>query len=172
MMALEWLHTMDEEGRTPLDRAMNSGHRAIAEMLLQQEKEQADPASEGTPMHRAARLGLTAAVQSLISYGFDAMRVDRNGDTPLHLAVREGHLETARALLDASDVNARNNHGLSPLHWATLRGDRAMCAMLLEYGADPNMRDEHLDGLSPIHVARVMDYNGLSEALVATDSMF
>jgi ankyrin repeat protein len=164
---------MDNEGRTPLDRAMNSGHRAIAEMLLLQEKDDlADAENDSTPMHRAAKLGLTAAVQSLISYGFDAMRVDKNRDTPLHLAVREGRLETARVLLDASDVNARNNQGLSPLHWATLRGDKAMCALLIEYGADPHMRDENLDGLSPIHVARVMEYGELSEALSATDSFY
>lgn len=171
MMALEWLHMMDTEGRTPLDRAMNSGHRAIAEMLLRQEKED-EAEADGTLMHRAAKLGLTAAVHKQMSYGFDAMRADNNGDTPLHLAVREGNIETVRVLLDASDVNQPNNQGLTPLHWASLRGDEELCTMLLEYGADPDIRDEHLDGLSPIHVAKVMEYQEVSEALAAASSFY
>ena len=172
-MGFEWLHTMDNEGRTPLDRAMNCGHRAVAEMLLRQEKDD-DPGTEGdsTPMHRAASLGLTAAVQSLLSYGFDATRIDQNGETPLHFAVREGKLETARALLDACDVNHTSNAGMTALHWASLRGDGEMCELLLAYGADARIRDEHLDGLTPIHVAEVMEYAELAESLTANDSFF
>ena len=172
-MVFEWLHTMDQEGRTPLDRAMNCGHRAVAEMLLRQEKE-ASPEEEGgsTPMHRAAALGLTAAIESLLSYGFDATRTDSHGETPLHVAVREGKFETARVLLDASDVNAMNNAGMTALHWATLRGDQEMCELLLAYGADPRIRDEHLDGLTPITVAEVMEYPEVAESLTANDSFF
>ena len=44
--------------------------------------------------------------------------------------------------------------------------------MLLEYGADPDIRDEHLDGLSPIHVAKVMEYQEVSEALAAASSFY
>ena len=35
----DWLQKLDTTGRTPLDRAMGSGHRAVAEILLRQERE-------------------------------------------------------------------------------------------------------------------------------------
>ena len=100
------------------------------------------------------------------------MRTDDNGETPLHVAVREGKLETARVLLDASDVNATSSVGMTALHWASLRGDAEMSELLLAYGADPRIRDEHLDGLTPILVAKVMEYPELAEALTANDSFF
>jgi len=91
-MGSEWLHTLDAEGRTPLDRAYKGGHPALAEMMLRQEK--ADLAlalSSETPLHRAAYLGLASAVKSLITYGATDEAVDEFGETPLHKAVRQGH---------------------------------------------------------------------------------
>ena len=41
-MDSEWLHNIDQEGRTPFDRALASGHMALAELMMRQEKEDAE----------------------------------------------------------------------------------------------------------------------------------
>ena len=66
-MSGQWLHMMDAQGLTPLDRAFNSGHMALAELMLRQERLDSSEALKGsTPLHRAAALGLNEAVQSQI----------------------------------------------------------------------------------------------------------
>jgi ankyrin repeat protein len=50
-----------------------------------------------------------------------------------------GHLELAEQLLDAgADVEQQHFLGTTALHWAALRGQLDMAALLLEHGADPD----------------------------------
>jgi prolyl 4-hydroxylase len=64
---------------------------------------------------------------------------DRNGWKPLHEAVRAGHVEVVRYLIETHhvDVNERTNHGKggSPLWWAEKSGDRELVKLLKKYGA-------------------------------------
>ena len=50
--------------------------------------------------------------------------VDNNGETPLFNAIRGGHIEMVRFLLELyGDIsNTFNNNGISPLHFAVLEG--------------------------------------------------
>lgn len=63
--------------------------------------------------------------------------------SPLHLAVENGALSSARELLAAGAlVNASDpKAGMTALHVAASRGLRPMVALLLEHGADPNIKD-------------------------------
>lgn len=63
------------------------------------------------------------------------------GWTPLHYAARQGHLDTARALLDAgADVNHVSDGDRStPLLVATINGHYDLAMELLGRGADPNL---------------------------------
>lgn len=160
-MKTTWLNTMDERGRTPLDRAMNSGHRALAEVLLRQEQDDASAIRSASPIHRATYLGLTDAVKTLLRYGNGAPSFDESMETPLHKAVREGHKDIVEALLPASNVNAVSGIGLTPLHWAAITGNTIIAEKLLCTGADPNISDLSIDGLSPKDIARVMEYDDL-----------
>jgi hypothetical protein len=47
--------------------------------------------------------------------------------------------ELARVLSRASDVNARNQHGMTALMRAAYHGNTEMVRLLLEHGADPNL---------------------------------
>ena len=59
--------------------------------------------------------------------------------TPLLFAVRGGHLDATRALLDAgADVNERLADGMSALVLAVYNAHYELAAALLERGADPN----------------------------------
>lgn len=161
-MGSEWLHTLDGEGRTPLDRAYKGGHPAVAELMMRQEKaDQALALSSESPLHRAAYLGLASAVKSLITYGATDEAVDSYGETPLHKAVRQGHLSTVEVLVRTSDVNAVSNEGMSPLHWAVLTGREDIVQLLTLHGADAHMHNEVMDGLSPTGMAKAMGYDYL-----------
>ena len=166
MMSLDWTQRLDSEGKTALDRAYDSGHRAIAEMLLRQEKEDQNPEDRyQTPMHRAAHLGLVDAVKSLLLCGFEADTFDKLHETPLHLAVRGGHVDVVEALIKVCDANAVDQEGMTPLHWASIVGDAQIVDLLMSHDADPNLRDESLDGLTPVELAEMMGHDELLEAL-------
>ena len=167
-MSGEWLHRMDKDGLTPLDRAFRSGHMAITELMLQQEREDKSGGLKGSsPLHRAASLGLTDAVNSLLSYGARPTGRDHMGEIPLHKAAREGYAHAVEALLEVSDVNAVSSAGMTPLHWACLAGDPEIVRLLLRHGADRWLRNEAMDGLTPTDLAAVMGYENALDILGA-----
>ena len=78
------------------------------------------------------------------------------GSTPLHGAVDEhGYPEVVQKLIEYdADTNAKNEHGSTPLHWAS-RGrcfkSGSVVRLLLEHGADINARTS--TGWTPLHQA-------------------
>ncbi|HNR30189.1 MAG TPA: ankyrin repeat domain-containing protein [Candidatus Hydrogenedentes bacterium] len=165
-MVAEWMHTLDDAGRTPLDRAYSSRYMGIAEMILRLENEGAESNVKSmSPLHRAALLGLTDAVRSLVHYGADVDAPDSLGETPLHKAAREGHLAVVRELAALADVNIKSNMGMTPLHWAALTGRTNVAAVLLANGADPGIHNDVLDGMRPVEVAEVMGHIELAACL-------
>jgi len=66
------------------------------------------------------------------------------GLAALHLAVREGHIGTANALLDAgADMNQPTaGDGTQPLLLATINGHFDLAMQLFERGADPNLAND------------------------------
>lgn len=171
-MVAEWMHTIDEAGCTPLDRAYQSRHMAIAEMMLRLEHEGTESNVRSmTPLHRAALLGLTDAVRSLVRYGADVNARDPLGETPLHKAAREGHVAVVRELGAAADANVKSNMGMTPLHWACLTGRCEIAAILLAYGADPGIHNDALDGLTPVELAVLMGHGDLAARLEAPEKL-
>ncbi len=72
------------------------------------------------------------------------------GMTALLHAAREGHMETALALLDGgADIDRVGGDGTSPLLMATLNGQFDLAMELVERGADPD-RAADTDGVSPL----------------------
>lgn len=77
-----------------------------------------------------------------------------NGETALHIAAREGHIEVCRILLlniDGVDVNPKLKDGRTPLHIGCERGYIDIVNMLLLCGATVNARDNL--GYTPLHFA-------------------
>jgi ankyrin repeat protein len=77
----------------------------------------------------------------------------QGGMTPLHFAARQGHIDVARALLDAG-VNVNQLKGgdhTSPLLVAAINGQFDLGALLLERGANPNLASDN--GVTPLYAA-------------------
>lgn len=68
-------------------------------------------------------MGGGVGISLLMRLGFDLGSRNRDNDPALICAVKEGHLSSVSALLDAGAyIGARGLHGLSPLHSATAKG--------------------------------------------------
>ena len=72
-----------------------------------------------------------------------------DGDQPLHLAARRGHVQAVTTLMQlGADVHAFNAHGHTALHWASTA---AVVTLLLEAGADLHRRSHR--GKTPLFIA-------------------
>lgn len=74
----------------------------------------------------------------------------QGGLTALHYAAREGHIETAKLLIEGgADINQQSaGDQTSPLLAAVINGNYDFAMMLLEHGADPNLLSD--DGAGPL----------------------
>lgn len=82
------------------------------------------------------------------------LKVDSGGApwSPLHIAVRQGHLDCVKLLIQAgADVNSVNAGKHTPLHEAAYRGYDAVLCELLIRGADPHAKSNQRR--SPLHEA-------------------
>jgi uncharacterized protein len=86
-------------------------------------------------------------------YQLNELVYTQGGMTPLLLAARQGHIETARALLDAgADVNQLSpGDNTSPVLIATINGHFDVAKFLLDHGADPTIASDN--GATPLYAA-------------------
>jgi ankyrin len=68
-----------------------------------------------------------------------------NGDSPLHVAVRQGQVEDIREILiqQQVDVNILNSKHDTPLHLACSKRDSPIVQLLVAFGADPFIKDSN-----------------------------
>ncbi len=82
----------------------------------------------------------------------------QGGFAPLHYAVRNGHPEAARVLVDGgADLNLGTADQSSPLLLATINGNYDLARTLLEAGADPNILSD--DGAGPLFAALNIEWS-------------
>jgi len=74
------------------------------------------------------------------------------GDTPLHFAAWQGHVDCVALLLDSgADPNVQGDRGWTPLHYACHHEQREVAQLLLGRGAFPDVEDD--DGYTPLQIA-------------------
>ena len=104
-------------------------------------------------LHRSSRYGKLDIVRFCVEEkGLNVDIRDGNGDTALHKAVREGHLQVIQVLVSSgADVDMKNKFGNTALHWAAHEGHLQVVQHLLSSGADVNVKDN--DGYTALHWA-------------------
>ncbi|XP_063300221.1 NF-kappa-B inhibitor epsilon [Pelobates fuscus] len=122
-----------------------------------------------TALHLAVYLDQRRVVEALVFKGANGELQDRKGDTALHVACDNQHLECARIVLQGLrgqlNMHLQNWNGLSCIHVATLKRDRALISLLLESGADINDQ-EGTSGKTPLHLAvEIADCSLVTELL-------
>ena len=155
------LNTPRQDGMTPLHIASWSGYEECVRILLDVACSSISDAACSTP---APAVEAIKPCQDHVPF-VDA--VDREGDTPLHLACYQGHIEIVKILLDPghASVDSRNltrctvtgkkPHGnATPLHTAarsSQQGAVDCLRLLLSAGASINATDAA--GLNPLQAA-------------------
>ena len=72
-----------------------------------------------------------AAIMKAVEKGEDVNEVEAAGNTPLHCAAYEGWLEGCELLLNlGAKLNASNNAGDRPWHWAKNMGHKDVMEFL------------------------------------------
>lgn len=145
MIALDELLGMGQgiAGRGLLAQAMRhlgsaAEGAALVPKLLQYDADLFGADDEGmTPLHHAARHGMSHSLNLLLANGCDPNVRDREGQTPLHHALKVGSsaaLPLVRALIAAgADPEAADAAGETPLGQALEAGD-PVCTRWLRWG--------------------------------------
>lgn len=104
-------------------------------------------------LHIASDKGLNAAILFLISVAnYDPNAPNGNGDTPLYLASRSGHIEAVESLLiSGANMDALNNNSDTSLHAAVRNGHVVIAEFLILLGADISIQNE--SGITPLNIA-------------------
>ncbi len=102
---------------------------------------------------------LLGFVRSLSGVGASLLADPQN--TPLHIlagaTIGDSNRQQFEKLIGrlarekGTDVNARNVHGATPLHYAAMAGNEEIALVLMERGADGTLKDE--DGMTAFHYA-------------------
>ena len=120
-----------------------------------------------TPLHRAAFGDCAAVVKLLVDRGADVEARAMLERTVLGSAIHaEVNREDMIAMLLAAgaDVNARDEHGETPLFWAIREGQVDTAKVLLDNGADITVRN--IIGFTPLHQAAYNGQAAIAELLI------
>ncbi|KAI4941700.1 hypothetical protein J4E91_010574 [Alternaria rosae] len=164
-----------------LHGAVRSSSEMTTEVLLRRGASVAsDMQSKGVMNHAVDSPKCTPSlVRMLQQYSVPLDTIDANNMTPLHYCAKFEHEAIAKQLIDAGvpidskvrrhawpsrvgksinsqvdtafAVSASTTVGLTPLHFAALKGKARMARFLLEHGADPNALSEYVE--TPLHLA-------------------
>ncbi len=92
----------------------------------------------------AASCGDEDTLKQAIASGFDVNLRDTTKNTALHCATKQAHEHCMRLLIQSgANVNAQNDFDSTALHLT--EKNIVSIRILLEAGADPNMRDKDWD---------------------------
>jgi len=114
---------------------------------------------------KAATLGSTTEIQSLLDRHADINALTKSNETPLHHASRNGHRQCIELLLDRhADINALTVYNDTPLHLATLNRHHQCIELLLDRHA--NINALNIDNYTPLHVASSNAHHQCMELLL------
>ena len=140
---------LSEEGQTALMTAARNGRTDAVRVLIRHgAKVNAAETFRGqTPVMFAAGEGNTEAVGMLVEFGADIRARSKAGFTPLLLAVRNNRYETVKFLLQHGanpNDSVPGGNGAPPtaaINIAVLNADFDLASLMLDAGANPNVRD-------------------------------
>ncbi|XP_037654718.1 ankycorbin isoform X2 [Choloepus didactylus] len=156
----------DTAGHSALHLAAKNSHHECVKKLLQSKCPAESIDSSGkTALHYAAQ-GCLQAVQVLCEHKSPINLKDLDGNTPLLLAIQNGHSEVCRFLLDhGADVNSRDKNGRTVLMLACEIGSSNIVEALIRKSADLNLVDSL--GHNALHYSKLSENAGIQSLLLS-----
>jgi len=164
--------TTDSNKLAPLLLAVQVGNEMmVRNLLLAGAATQERTLAGQTGLHLAAEADSGEIASVLLNNGMDFSAMDEAGNNALHVAVRAGHIHTARILLTESRISAEaaNMKGRSPLHELAKFADSKaveMVELFLECMPDYSIDRPDSDGNTPLLLAYTKGNGDLCRALV------
>ncbi|EGX47907.1 hypothetical protein AOL_s00081g234 [Orbilia oligospora ATCC 24927] len=154
--------SLDKDGKTPLHHAAAGGHCGVIKILLERGNAQQryyidtiDNAKKGkVALYYSASGGHGDATKLLIAEGANLDVRNDYGQTLLHQLAESGNEMAVRFLFEQlriPSIDLEDNLLNTPLYAAVKRGRASMARLLVEYGANKNVKDK--DGETMFHKA-------------------
>jgi len=108
----------------------------------------------------SVKKGELSKVRDLIKRGANVNIKDKDGKTPLHIAVENNYEDIVKVLIqNNADVNIKDNNGNTPLHIAIMNGNEFIIKELLKAKADKNIKNN--EGKTPYDLAKELNYEDI-----------
>lgn len=118
------------------------------------------------PAVRGGQGGSPEMARLLIEAGADLNTTNKDGTTPLYIAVFLEHEETAKALMDAgAKLAITDKDNVTPLHSAVAKEDLTIIMALINMGFDVNVKDQN--NMTPLHAAVTKGDMEMTKALIS-----
>ncbi|KAI9913135.1 hypothetical protein PsorP6_006374 [Peronosclerospora sorghi] len=148
----------------------NGSEKTVFRLLKMGADVQAQDGSGISPLYLACARGQEAVVQALLDKGATCSAVGPSGETPLHIAAQENQLACVELLLEHARVPVDDVtvDRCTALHLASQRGNTAVAARLLDFGA--NVDAMTVDNESPLLKASRMSQFQTVKLLLARNA--
>jgi len=135
-------------GATPLHEMAIYGQKEIVELLIAGGADvNANSDDDGTPLDWAINFKSPEIADLLRKHGAKS-----GAEDSIYVAVAVENIEAVKQHLAAgTDVNMKDNRGMTPLHWAVERGRKEIAELLIAEGADVNAK--RTNGSTPLFYA-------------------
>ena len=135
----------DDEGCTPLLKAIECGHKECLKLLLDRGADvNATDYTGNTGLHIAAKQGSLDIVSALLNKNARTDISNNTGDYPLHFAIKSDNKELVDLLLKfKAEVNVLDRENRTPLMLAAKNGNLPLTKLLLETGAQLSLVDSN-----------------------------
>jgi len=120
-----------------------------------------------TLLHYAVEFNQISIVQYLLSSAVDINQVDAEGNTPLHVAIKNGFIDVMKSLLERKDIDTTilNNEMESPFHTAVRYGTPELVRRYMNYDTvDYFVKGRR--GRIAFHLAAELDRHEIAEVIL------
>ncbi|MBU3549067.1 ankyrin repeat domain-containing protein [Polynucleobacter sp. P1-05-14] len=157
-------NSIDAKGELMLNLAIKDRSEDVITFLVTNKATDVDISNKfgETPLMIASIEGNLVLVKSLIQV--QKAQINHIGWTPLHYACSRGHLDVAQYLLaNGAIVDAPSPGNTTPLMMAVQSGNEALVKLLLDKGADLQVRNSQ--GFTAIDIALIYEKPWIAEGL-------
>ncbi|XP_023778023.1 ankyrin repeat domain-containing protein 6 isoform X7 [Cyanistes caeruleus] len=168
-MSVHTAHTSEivQEKIIPVKEIKDEKNKRNQKRKARKEPRRSEREKEGdqTALHRAAVVGNTDIIATLIQEGCALDRQDKDGNTALHEACWHGFSQSAKVLVKAgANVLAKNKAGNTPLHLACQNSHSQSTRVLLLGGSRADLKNNAGD--TALHVAAALNHKKVVKLLL------